>query len=169
MPQPDLFDLLAAPGPFAGYADKLTLYGQFVGSWDIEGAWYLPGGERRTGKGQWHFRWVLGGRGILDVLFATGAPPDQFGATLRCYDPALDVWHLTWMQPYSGEFVHLVGRKVGERIVAEGMGTDPGRRERWSFTDITPTTFLWLGEASLDGGVTWILEQEMRATRRAAP
>lgn len=168
MPQPDVFDLLAATGPYAPCASELMLYGQFVGAWDIDGAWYQPGGGRTTGKGEWHFRWVLGGRGILDVLFAAGAPPEQFGATLRCYDSAMDAWHLSWMQPSSGEFVHLVGRKVGERIVAEGVGSDPRRRERWTFTDVTQHSFLWLGEVSFDEGVTWFLEQEMRATRRAA-
>src|SRR5512146_808249 len=103
------------------------LYGQFVGAWEIDATWYGEGGEVRKGKGEWHFGWVLGGRGIQDVLFAAGAPPEQFGTTLRCYDSALDAWHVTWMQPYGGEFVHLVGRRVGDRIVQEGSGSDPRR------------------------------------------
>jgi hypothetical protein len=81
----------------------------------------------------------------------------------------MDAWHIAWMQPASGEFVHLLGRKVGDWIVQEGIGSDHRRRERWSFTDITPNSFLWLGEVSLDDSVTWSLEQEMRAIRRAAP
>ncbi len=90
----------------------------------------------------------------------------QFGTTLRCYDPTQDAWHVTWMQPFGGEFVHLVGRKVGDRVVQEGAGSDPRRRERWSFTDIASGSFLWLGEVSFDDGTTWFLEQEMRANRR---
>jgi hypothetical protein len=164
-----VFDLVAASGPFGVYAEKLTLFGQFVGSWDIEATWYQQGGGERNGKGEWHFGWILGGRGIQDVLFAARAPGHQFGTTLRCYDVAMDAWHVTWMQPYGGEFVNLIGRKVGERIVQEGSGSDHRRRERWSFTDITPDSFLWLGEVSLDDGLTWSLEQEMRATRRKAP
>ena len=163
----DVFDLLAATGPFAEYADKLTLYGQFVGSWDIDGTWYEREGGQRKGTGEWHFAWILGGRGIQDVLFASRACPDRFGTTVRCYDAAADAWHVVWMQPYGGEFVHLVGRQVGDQIVQEVVGSDPGRRERWSFTDIAPDTFAWLGEVSLDDGATWFLEQEMRATRRA--
>jgi len=169
MKQLDVFNLLAASGPFAEYAEKLMLYGQFVGSWDIDATWYEQGGGRRKGKGEWHFSWILGGRGIQDVLFAAGAPPHQFGTTLRCYDIAVDAWHVTWMQPYGGEFVHLLGRKVGDRIVQEGVGSDHRRRERWSFTDITQDSFLWLGEVSFDDGVTWFLEQEMRAIRRTVP
>jgi hypothetical protein len=73
------------------------------------------------------------------------------------------------MLPHGAEFVHLLGRDAGDRIVQEGMGSDRRRRERWSFTKITAQSFLWLGEVSLDDGLTWFLEQEMRATRRAAP
>ena len=62
-------------------------------------------------------------------------------------------------------YVHLLGKNVGDRIVQEGAGTDPERRERWCFTEITPSSFLWLGETTFDGGATWILQQEMRAAR----
>jgi hypothetical protein len=168
MAQPGVFDLIAAPGPAGDVSEKVMLYGQFVGSWDIDAAWYEPGGIVRKGKGEWHFGWILGGRGVQDVLFAVGAPPEQFGTTLRCYDAEQDVWRVSWMQPYGGEYVHLVGRKVGDKIVQEGTGSDPARRERWSFTQITPASFLWLGEVSFDSGVSWQVEQEMRASRRKA-
>lgn len=113
--------LLAASGPYSDLAEKLMLYGQFVGSWDIEVTWYDLDGSSRVGKGEWHFSWILGGRGIQDVLFAQGAPPDHFGTTLRCYDAAADLWHVAWMQPHGGEYVHLLGRKVGDHIVQESL------------------------------------------------
>lgn len=37
---------------------------------------------------------------------------------------------------------------------------------RWRFTDIGPDSFTWQGQASHDGGRTWVLEEQMRATRR---
>ncbi len=166
MKYPDVFEMLAATGPYADYADKLALFGQFVGSWDMEGIWYQKDGTRRTGTGEWYFDWILGGRGIQDVLFASGATAHQFGTTLRGYDPARGVWHLVWMQPASGEFVHLLGQKVGDRIVCEEIGATNGKRARWSFADITPDSFHWLGEVTNDDGATWFLEQEMRARRR---
>jgi len=160
-----MIDILAGDEPFPAYKKDLMLYGQLVGSWSVQSTWYDRNGEIKKKRGEWHFGWVLGGRGIQDVLFAEGATPDQYGTTLRCYDPALKIWHVSWMQPYGGEFVHLIGRKVGDSIVQEGSGLDPARRERWTFRDITANSFLWLGEVSFDGGKTWFLEQEMRGTR----
>lgn len=162
----DVFDLLAASGPFAGYAERVMLYGRFVGSWDVEATWYEGGEARRRGEGEWHFAWVLGGRGVQDVLYGAGAPPDRFGTTLRCYDPEKDTWHIAWMQPASGEFVYLQGRPVGDDIVQEVLfPVAGGQCERWRFTEIAPDSFRWLGEVSKDGGATWELVQEMRARR----
>ena len=159
-----MIDLLPAPGPYPQDAAKLMLFGQFVGSWEIEGVWHDPDGTSKAGKGEWHFDWILGGRGIQDVLLAAGAPPHQYGSTFRCYDGELDAWHLTWMQPASGEFVNLIGRKVGDRIVCESLESLP--RRRWSFKDIAPDSFHWLGEVSSDDGKAWFVEQEMRGFRR---
>lgn len=169
MKQSSIFNLLAASGPFPEYAEKLMLYGQFVGSWDIAATWHDQNGGHKQGKGEWHFDWILSGRGIQDVLFAAEAAPHQFGTSVRCYDATTNVWHIAWMQPYGGEFVHLIGRQVGDQIVQEGAGANPRRHARWSFTEITPDSFLWLGEVSFDDGATWFLEQEMRASRRKVP
>lgn len=160
-----IFDLIAAEGPYPELKDKLMLYGQLVGSWDIAGTWYEQDGKSRKRNGEWHFTWMLGGRGVQDVLFAVDAPRDQYGITIRCYDAEQDIWHVSWMQPFGGEFVHLVGRGVGDTILQEGQGSDPHRRERWTFRDITSTSFLWQGEVSFDEGGTWFLEQEMHANR----
>jgi hypothetical protein len=161
----DVSDILFASGPFVDYGEKGMLYAPLIGSWDIEATWHDRDGKQKEAKGEWHFSWILGGRGIQDVLFVAGARPDQYGTTLRCYDPAMDAWQVTWMQPYGGEFVHLIGRKIGDRIVNESIGSANHRRARWSFTSITPDSFLWLGEVSADDGVTWFLEQEMRGRR----
>ncbi|MBN1319227.1 MAG: ribose 5-phosphate isomerase B [Thermoleophilia bacterium] len=158
--------LVGAAGPAPEHAEKLMLYGQFVGSWDIECTWYEREGSARTASGEWHFGWILGGRGVQDVLFPSGVSRDQYGTTIRGYDTASDTWHICWMQPWGGEFVYLVGRAVGDRIVQEVEGPHPGRLERWSFTEITPRSFVWLGEVSSDDGLKWFVEQEMRARRR---
>lgn len=162
---PAAIEKLAASGPAPGLERKLMLYGRLVGSWDIvsrdlddEGNWH----ERR---GEWHFAWVLGGRGIQDLLFAAGSTPDRYGTTLRCYDEVADVWRVSWMQPGGDEYVQLVGVEIDGRIVQTGRAAESGRMERWTFSEIEPDSFLWQGEVSFDEGESWRLIQEMRAKR----
>jgi len=163
-----VLDLLAADGPYEEYADHLMLYGQFVGSWGIHSTNFQADGTRTEWQGEWHFAWVLGGRGVQDVLLEIDAPAHEYGTTLRCYDEAHDVWHVSFMAPGAKEFVHLVGRKSGEQIIQEITGPDPHRFERWIFSDITPRAFTWRDEVSLDEGKTWALEQEMHVVRHMA-
>src|SRR5258707_10816888 len=117
---PKALELLAADGPFADYANQLMLYGQFVGSWEVHSINFHADGTRTERQGEWHFAWILGGRGVLDVLFARGVPAHQYGTTVRCYDSTIDAWRVTWMAPGGGEFVNLIGRQIGDRIVQEG-------------------------------------------------
>jgi catechol 2,3-dioxygenase-like lactoylglutathione lyase family enzyme len=48
--------------------------------------------------------------------------------------------------------------------VQEGRN-DAGEATRWSFTDITPDSFCWTGERSLDDGLTWQLQAVFLARR----
>ncbi len=162
-----VMSLLAADGPVEGLADRLMLFGRFVGAWDVTSTSFRPDGTRREQLGEWHFAWVLGGRAVQDVLFEKESP-ERCGTTIRAYDDHSDSWSVSWVGPVWHEFFHLVARAVGDRIVLEGAGTDPSRRVRWSFNEITDDSFLWRGEASLDEGETWMLEQEIRARRREA-
>jgi hypothetical protein len=162
----DVLKLLAAAGPYPPDADKLMLYGRLVGTWDVESTWHQAGVQTH-GTGTWVFGWVLGGRGVQDVLFASGAAPEQYGTSLRCYDAATDAWHIARMQLASGEFVHLVGRQVGDLVVQEGINSVASRRERWTFSEITRDSFRWTGGVSFDAGATWLVEQEMGGRRRA--
>ncbi len=147
-----MIELLAADGPDPRLREALMTYGQFVGSWSVRNRELGKDGGWVEQRGEWHFGWVLGGRGVQDVLFPRDAPAER-GTTLRAYDEHEDVWHIAWMAPFWGEFAHQVGRRVGDDIVQEGGG------RRWTFSDITADSFRWTGET--DGR----LVQELRAAR----
>jgi hypothetical protein len=164
---PDLFTMLAADGPDDVLDEARRLYAPLIGSWEVSATWYEPDGSIRTARGEWYFRWVLGGLGVQDLLFEKGVPAHRYGTTIRCYDAAIDAWRVTWMAPAGTEFVTLVGRHVGDEIIQEGHAMDGSTRERWTFSDITREHFLWRGESSLDDGASWRLDQEMRASRLA--
>ena len=57
----------------------------------------------------------------------------------------------------------LSGARGGD-IVQEGKN-DAGAAVRWSFVEITPKSFRWLGERSLDNGATWQRQAEFLARR----
>ena len=135
------------------------LYDPLIGSWDVESS--------LAGAGEWHFERVFGGLGVQDTIFPVGAPPERHGITLRSFDEEAGVWRAFYTSPGDREFVALVGRADGDRIVHDGEDlTNPGRVLRWTFLEVAESSFVWHGEASADGGATWALEHEMRAARR---
>ena len=166
----DMLRLLAAEGPAPDLAEKMMLFGQFIGSWDLDLVAY-PGENGSRYAGEWHFGWVLDGHGIQDVLIVrpVAAPRDTSpqggkGSTLRVYDPDLDAWWICWMGPEDREFSTLLARDEGDRIVLEGQWTlgRSHRRWRWAFFNIEPSRFRWECRDDTDGRVV----QEISARRR---
>lgn len=166
---------LRANQPHPAYRDKLMLFGQFIGVWDMDIKFFDDNGDTIFhGPGEWSFSWVLDGRVIQDVLTyadlrdtAKDAPGERrTGTTLRYYDPRLDVWRVIWLGAASGTLILLTGSPVGDEIWIEGV-EDNGTLNRWMFTAITADSFHWKGMASTDKGITWKPEQEMLAHRRS--
>jgi hypothetical protein len=170
-----MLEALYAAEPNAVHADKLRLYGQFVGSWTLDIDYHQIDGPVRRAGGEWHFDWVLDGRAIQDVwIFPSREARGRdraaegwhfYGSTVRVYDPAIDAWRITFFEPTRPFEIRQIGRSVGADIVQLGEEVD-GITRRWRFVEITPRSFKWLGEASRNKGTTWTLEMEMRARRR---
>ena len=135
---------LQADGPAPDRAEKMGLYGWLIGSWTMDGTIYLDDGTTYKNAGEIHFAWALEGRAIQDVWIFPGA---FYGTTLRVYDPALDAWHILWSDPLKQYYTRQIGRARGKDIVQDGI-LENGDAVRWSFTDIAPDSFHWLGERS---------------------
>src|SRR5438309_11111937 len=58
---------LGAEGPFPELKEKLMLFGQFVGDWEMDARYTQPDGTEIKAKGEIHFGWILNGRGVQDV------------------------------------------------------------------------------------------------------
>ncbi|MBS0535816.1 MAG: hypothetical protein JSR72_17320 [Proteobacteria bacterium] len=153
-------ETLTSAGPAADRVAKLALYGQFIGDWTFEATVNKDDGSQHSGQGEIHFAWVLDGRAIQDVWILPGI---FYGSTLRVYDPGLDAWHIHWSDPLKQLYTRQIGRAHGADIVQ--LGEADGVHIRWRFTDITPDSFRWRGERSADGGATWFLQADFRATR----
>ncbi len=168
-----MIDALRASGPHPDLADRLMIFGQFVGAWEVDITNYGPDGTATRVPGEWHFGWALEGRAVMDVWIAPrrslrGATESgEYGVTVRIFEPAIDAWRSTWIGPARGAVKPFIARQVGDEIVLDGrFGAD--RLERWIFSDIAPTGFRWRYVASDDGGSTWTTVQEMAARRASA-
>lgn len=176
-PTETFFEALRANGPLASQASRMTLYDRVLGDWSLEVIDHGADGTRRVAAGEVHFAWVLEGRAIQDVWIMPRRElrrPDlpkagnRYGTTLRVYDPEADVWRVNWFNPVTGATDQLVGQRQGDDIVQEGTRGD-GALTRWSFCEITPSSFHWKGESSLDSGRTWRLEAEFLGRRMSRP
>lgn len=156
-------DTLHSPGPAPDRAERMGLYGWLIGDWRMDAVVHSDNGAKHSGEGEIHFGWVLEGRAIQDVWILPGL---FHGTTLRVYDPGLDAWHILWSDPLKQLYTRQIGRARGKDIVQEGTA-DSGAALRWTFTEITPRSFRWLGERSLDGGASWHLQADFQARRTA--
>jgi len=164
-------DNLGASRAHLGDAGKLSTFGQFVGIWDMDIK--LFDRSHRVvyhQPGVWMFSWILDGRAIQDVLVCPPRPGSRnvqrgIGTTVRFFDETKGVWKITFMAPTSATYVQLEGGARGDSIILEGRDMD-GSQLRWTFTEITSTSFHWSGLSSPDDGKSWWVEQEMSASKR---
>lgn len=165
---------LLAAGPEPRLADRLRLFGRFVGDWAITSRWFRPDGFVVEGEGSVHFGWILGGTAIQDVWRGRirnpppGIPEEAFGTTIRIPDPSGDAWRCVWVEPLTGAVQHLVARAQGEEGILLETRTRDGRPERWIYAAIREDAFEWRAEESPDDGATWRVVQRVVA-RRVAP
>ena len=160
-----MLEALGAPAAAPPDADKLKLFGQFVGVWDFDLTDFAADGTRSAGSGEWIWGWILQGRAVEDVWILRTGKRREYGATIRFYDAARDHWRVCWIAPVSGRFRTFVARAVGNEIVLEGVD-DAGQPMRWVFSEITPDSYRWRSIVADDGSEGWRLAVEMRVRRR---
>jgi hypothetical protein len=165
---------LAASGRSPEIPEDCDIYGWLVGSWDLDVIHYWKNVADRNLKGELHAAWVLEGRAIQDLWImprlldreaGTDKNADMYGTTLRVWNPSLQAWSVTWINPVTAAEERLVGRSVSGEIVQLGSRLD-GTLIRWRFTDITKDSFHWIGEFLQEDGKTWTLAGEFLARRR---
>lgn len=160
---------LIADGPDPERGDGLNLFGQFVGSWDVTVSEHFP---PLTYSAEWHFGWILHGRGVQDVI---GQPSlNDHGTTVRIYDHIAGRWVVSWFGPSGAagsdeiSIRHFEAEQVGDEIVMSGAEFE-GSPMRWIFSEIEENHFHWRNEIFFGDASDWIVVIEMDATRRWLP
>ena len=165
-------EALGADGPAPDRAEKMMLYGRFVGAWDGTVIVHRADGERFESSCEVHFGWALKGRAVQDVWIVpsrTLRAPDEaermYGTTLRIYDPQNDHWQIIFVDPVRQKYDRMTGREVGADIVQEYRDA-MGAICQWCFTEIEADSFHWIGRESTDERKTWRLTGEFYLRRR---
>ena len=149
------------------------IYGWLRGSWELDVRHYRVDVSALGLKGEAHFFRALEGRAVQDVWIMPRISEraseldrsmNMYGTTLRVWDPGIQAWRVTYINPVNGQRDELIGRRSGNDIVQIGTHAD-GTPIRWSFTEISENSFHWLGEALGPDGKSWKLEGEFRARR----
>lgn len=150
------------------------LYGFLVGSWSLDVRWYAGVALDGQGvRGELHAARTLEGRALQDTWImpireerrgVVDAVRNMYGTTLRVWDPAVEGWRITWINPARNYVEQQIGRASGEDIVQLGMRHN-GALTRWRFTEIAARSFRWQGDVLASDGETWTRETEFFATR----
>lgn len=159
-------DALRSDGPCADRMPSMALHGPFVGAWTLQAVLHAEAGDEHHAQGEIHFDRVLGGRAIPDVWILPGF---FFGTTLRAYDPGIDARHILGSDPLKRYYARQIGRARGNDIAQKGVN-DVGDAVRWSFVEIGPDRFRWLGERRRRDGRAWHPDADFSACRiRSSP
>jgi len=170
---PHFIEAMIAAGRSPDIPEAADAYGWLIGSWELDILRYRDDVADLGIRGEAHFVRVLEGRAVQDVWIMprrVDRTPDlarttnMYGTTQRIWDAALQAWRVIWINPVTGARDELIGRRVGDDLVQIGTHAD-GTPIRWTFTEITPDTFRWLGEALAPDGATWKTEAEFRGRR----
>ena len=168
---PDFTGVLAAHGRSPDIPEQADAYGWLVGSWELLCLQY--NGVEVSIPGEAHFGWVLEGRAVQDVWImpslaertsSSDKTKNMYGTTLRIWDSSLNAWRIHWRNPVHNHYEDQIGRWSGNDVVQIGVRPD-GTPTRWTFTEVSPNSFHWLGEALRTDGRHWKLEGEFRAKR----
>ena len=150
--------------------EKLHLFGQFIGNWDLHSTWFLSQNTQVKGFGEVSFGWILYGTAIQDVWTGEAINPPKnfpqkgFGTTIRYFDVLKSEWTCIWIDPVSLVTSIFKAYQKGNEIILEGMNKK-GELENWIFSNISKTSFNWRAELSKDNGKNWFIEQKIQAQR----
>ena len=168
-------EALGAPGRSPEIPESADVYGWLIGSWELEVRryWVDVAGLRRS-RARSISRWVLEGRAVQDVWIMprraerTGSLDktlNMYGTTLARVGP-VDPGVADHVDQSRHRPARASRSAAGAARTSCRSGTGPtARRSAGCFTEITPDSFRWTGEALEPDGKTWKLEGEFRARR----
>lgn len=150
--------------PYKFY-DRVSESAQFdfwVGEWSVNNRWLTDNGSwRNEGSGYLKVWPVLDGKAVMELWNGKGNKDNILkGFSIRYFDKPKNTWIacLNWPQKNNGGFFMLDGNfrfnrcEIFNKVPA---GNDQIILNRYTFSDITDTTYRWNNGSSNDTGKTW--------------
>jgi hypothetical protein len=144
-----------------------------IGDWDIDVETQAPGRPSRY-RGRWTATRAYNGRLIVDEFRALDdqGTVRNLSITYRIFNESVGRWLMSFINLDNKAWQDAEGARVGHEVHVRQWFRGPRGEDgvlRIRYTDITPESFLWRMDRSLDGGATWDVDyQIMRARRRPA-
>ena len=135
------------------------------------GCRYLEHGKWVECTGEVYWNWILDGRAVQDVWIYRDVGSGRLrptGTTIRFCDSERRLWRSIWITPQHRDVDLFFGKKVGDQIVLDMQeeSKEPGNGEiRWIYSEITPSSFNWRAEESMDGGRAWVKDTVTKIIR----
>lgn len=157
---------LISSGPSPEHPNRMTRFGQLVGSWRVRGRRLdETTGDWRERNFTWLVSWALGGRAIEDLeLVETDDGAETIAVALRVYDPVGGIVRVSYFSPANNQYANLIAQGWRDGIRQDGTRNDD-RPIRWNFSAVTDDTYTfdaWVGD---DEGVTWKLVEHLEGER----
>lgn len=141
-----------------------------VGTWEAvrfirrrDGSWSSPV------KALWQWYYILDGHAIQDdwgLLDDSTGALQTIGTNLRIYNPTKKHWEMTWIDKSARSVLFFKATEVDGKVIMNGKNAK-GQQVRNTFSDITPASFLWQQEWTMDGGNSWFVVVKIECRRRS--
>ena len=163
---PDFASALVSQAVAPEHPNRMTRFGQLVGSWQVRGRRLEESTGEWTGRDFiWIVSWVMGGRAIEDLEVVDGDDgPLTIAIAVRVYDPAAGLVRVSYVSPANNQYANLVAQGWRDGIRQDGSQNDE-RPIRWNFSEITDDSYVFDGWVSDDEGSTWKLVEHLEGTR----
>lgn len=172
----------SAPRPLAVAPAEAEQFAFLVGQWEVKVTPKVNSLAARihgspTYVGTWKAWRAFDRFGIEDELriMDRSGNPNNLTHTLRFFDATQGKWALTALDVYRGRYTAAVAELKGREMTVTSSGRDAEGKpyvQRARFFDITPTTFSYVADRSIDGERTWetgVLKMEARRVAATAP
>jgi hypothetical protein len=169
--------LLSAQTPSRKSPEQMkALYEAHKADFDyLLGDWEFTTVSKQYGKGRgyWSAVRLVTGQ-ILDEFRIVGDNGETYyvTTTIRAYNAALDRWELVGMGGTGGLQDIGTGYRKGSEVHIEqkfGVAGENLSILKIRYHDIQPDRFSWRADRSVDGGKTWISDDQQIEARRIGP